>query len=65
MIFNIMVLISVLYFVISALYVGWIVLTQKYYTLNELIVSFLISPFVMGVICVYNVKKYIRIHYSR
>jgi hypothetical protein len=57
--------IAFLYFIISVLYVGWIVLTAKYYTLNELIVAFLISPFVMSVICVYNIKRYIRIHYSR
>jgi len=63
--FEIMVSISILYFVISVLYVGWVVLTAKYYTLNELIVSFLISPFVMGVICVYNIKRFIRIYYSR
>ena len=63
--FEIMVSISILYFVISVLYVGWVVLTAKYYTLNELIVSFFISPFVMGVICVYNIKRFIRIYYSR
>jgi hypothetical protein len=63
--FEIMVSISILYFVISVLYVGWIVLTAKYYTLNELIVAFLLSPFVMSVICVYNIKRYIRTYYSR